>query len=64
MCEFCENFDFGQVRIILEKFRIEGNNITHANLGFAGGSGRFPIEEQFKYCPECGRRLRNENNYQ
>lgn len=60
MCEFCQNFDFSRVTIILEKFGLEGNIITHANLGFAGGSRRFPIKEQFKYCPECGRKLRDD----
>lgn len=64
MCEFCQNFDFSRVKIVLEKFRIDGNNITHASLGFAGGSRCFSAEKQFKYCPECGRKLRNENNYQ
>lgn len=60
MCKFCENFDFSQVRVILEKFGEDEDNIIHANLGFAGGSRRFSAEEQFKYCPECGRKLRND----
>lgn len=61
MCKFCENFDFGKVKINTE---IYSNHIS-AYITTAGGSSRFPIEQQFNYCPNCGMRLkdRKENCY-
>lgn len=48
MCEFCENFDFGEARASVEH--------GFAHIHIAGGSYRFPEHEQFNYCPVCGDR--------
>ncbi len=49
MCEFCKKFDFGTATAKVDKYG--------ASICFAGGFGRYPQEEQFKFCPVCGRRL-------
>ena len=49
MCEFCKKFDFGTATAKVDKYG--------ASICFAGGFGRYPKEEQFKFCPVCGRRL-------
>lgn len=46
-CSFCKNFDWGEARAITE------NRFSHVSN--ATGSYRFPLEEQFNYCPVCGR---------
>ena len=53
-CEFCQNFDFGSVRPVVEDM-FGGRKI--ASLSMAGGSSRFQRHWQFDYCPVCGRRL-------
>ena len=49
MCKFCKDFDFGTIRCEIDKYG--------AHMVMAGGSNRYPKEQQFKFCPECGRRL-------
>jgi hypothetical protein len=49
-CEFCNKFDFSgaSASIVDEKY-------PHIFLSL--GSGGFPKEKQFNYCPMCGRKL-------
>lgn len=49
MCEFCENFDFGQVGI--------DDILGTEKVCLANGSYKFPIDKQFAFCPKCGRPL-------
>lgn len=49
MCNFCKDFDFGTIKCAVDKY---GSHIV-----MAGGAYQYPKEEQFKFCPECGRRL-------
>lgn len=46
-CSFCKNFDWGEASAITK------NRFSHVSN--ATGSYRFPLEEQFNYCPVCGR---------
>ena len=46
-CPFCSQFDFGCAWAEVDKF---GARITQA-----GGSYRFPREQQFNFCPVCGK---------
>lgn len=46
MCDFCRNFDFGTAKASTDKFG--------ATIHLAGGSYRFPLHEQFNFCPNCG----------
>lgn len=48
-CDFCENFDFGMASAKVEDMR--------ANIYFCGGSRRYQKEEQFRFCPVCGKKL-------
>lgn len=56
MCKFCENFDFFRVGVKIEHF----NTKTHANIYFAGGNNKIPVEELFLFCPMCGKSLQQE----
>ena len=47
-CEFCRSFDFGSARCVVDQHG--------ASIAFAGGSSRYPNEEQFRFCPYCGAR--------
>lgn len=49
MCEFCERFDFSKAKIEINKYS--------ANIALALCNTEFRKEEQFKYCPNCGREL-------
>lgn len=46
MCDFCRNFDFGVAKVHIDKFG--------ASIFLAGGSSRYPVHDQFNYCPNCG----------
>lgn len=46
MCEFCEKFDFGNASINVDKYG--------ASIMLAGGSYRYPLHQQFNFCPNCG----------
>ena len=46
MYELCERFDFGSASYEIDRY---GTRII-----LAGGSYRFPVERQFKFCPRCG----------
>lgn len=46
MCDFCRKFDFGAAKIHTDKFG--------ATIYLAGGSTRYPLHEQFNFCPNCG----------
>lgn len=49
MCKFCERFDFSSVRAVVDKHG--------ARIDSAICNTKFPVCEQFKFCPECGRPL-------
>ena len=49
-CEFCKNFDFSGASA-----KMDSGKYPHIHL--AGGSYRYPRDEQFDYCPKCGRKL-------
>lgn len=51
MCKFCEVFDFGVAKTEMETIGTR----RYAGIVSAGGSYRFPKEEQFKFCPNCGK---------
>lgn len=59
MCDFCDNFDFGRAACVIEKFE----NIKQASIIFSGGSSRFDKNKQFKFCPECGKKLNDEKYF-
>ena len=46
MCDFCEKFDFGTAACHVDRY---GSSIV-----LSGGSSRFPVYEQFQFCPKCG----------
>lgn len=48
-CAFCRGFDFGIARTFVSA---HGSSIV-----LSGGNSRFPANERFKYCPECGTKL-------
>lgn len=50
-CDFCKNFDWGEASVTA------GNRYSHVSN--AVGSYRFPLEEQFNYCPVCGQKNPN-----
>lgn len=52
MCEFCKRFDWGEASA-------EVTSKRYAHIVLSVGSGRFPVEEQFGFCPVCG--CRNPN---
>ncbi len=51
-CRFCSNADFGEYGFEFGK--------KYAKIACALGSWRFPEDEQFQFCPECGRPLTEE----
>ena len=46
-CGFCGKFNFGDAKA--EVYR------HGANIVIASALARFPVEEQFNFCPVCGR---------
>ena len=54
MCDFCKNFDFSSASWEVTKY---GSHIK-----MAGGSYRYPINEQFNYCPICGSKIENKED--
>ena len=48
-CEFCKKFDFAGARAEVNKYG--------AHISIAICNTKFPDEEQFKFCPMCGREL-------
>ena len=51
-CEFCKQFDFGSASPKIDKFGAE--------IIMASGSYRFPINEQFNFCPICGKFIKKQ----
>lgn len=51
-CEFCKRADFGEFGFEISKH--------YAKISCALASWRFPKEEQFSYCPKCGKPLSEE----
>ena len=47
-CAFCQSFDFSSARCVVDQYG--------ASIAFAGGSSRYPNEQQFSFCPHCGAR--------
>ena len=45
-CEFCNTYDFGRC------------GIDEYHIFMAGGNSRVDANEQFKFCPMCGRKLK------
>lgn len=45
-CEFCNTYDFGRC------------GIDEHRIFMAGGNSRVDVNEQFKFCPRCGRPLK------
>ena len=50
-CKFCSQFDFNKARITIDKYG--------AKIELAICNTKFPKEEQFNFCPVCGRDLLN-----
>ena len=48
-CDFCKKFDFAGARAEVDKYG--------AHISLAICNTKFPDEEQFKFCPMCGRKL-------
>lgn len=48
-CEWCKKADLGNFSAKYDKHS--------ANIHLASGSYRFPKDEQFKFCPNCGKPL-------
>lgn len=48
-CPFCSKWDWGESSAVID-------NGKYAHIHNAGGSYRFPPEQQFNYCPVCGGR--------
>ena len=53
MCEFCEKFDFSRAKVEVTKYS--------ANILLTLCNTKFDKEEQFNFCPVCGRDLRKED---
>ena len=51
-CEFCGKADFGEYGFEIGR--------SYVKIACALGSWRFPTEEQFHFCPKCGRPLAEE----
>ena len=51
-CDFCNRADFGEFGFEITKH--------YAKICCALGSWRFPEEEQFLFCPKCGKPLTDE----
>lgn len=50
-CEFCEKYDFSRARVSVSEYA--------AYIELALCHTRFPKEQQFNFCPICGRRLKD-----
>ena len=53
MCEFCKKFDFSTATT--------GINGNFAHIYLALCNTKFDKEEQFNFCPVCGKYLRKED---
>lgn len=53
-CEFCRRYDFSRVRTVIDL------NQRNASIQLTLCNTKFPKEQQFKYCPNCGRLLSEE----
>ena len=53
MCEFCKKFDFATAKTEATKYS--------ANILLALCNTKFKKEEQFNFCPVCGRDVRKED---
>lgn len=49
-CEFCNTYDFGRC------------GIDEHRIFMAGGNSRVDADDQFKFCPMCGRKLKGVDN--
>lgn len=49
-CEFCNTYDFGRC------------GINEHDVFMAGGNSRVDADDQFKFCPMCGRKLKGVDN--
>lgn len=49
VCQFCSQFNFNKARVAIDKHG--------AKIELAICNTEFPKEEQFKYCPLCGRKI-------
>lgn len=49
-CGFCAKFDFGSAKVQIDKYG--------ARIAMASCYNEYPIDEQFNYCPVCGRFLK------
>lgn len=52
-CRLCENYDFNSALIS----SLLGDTV----ISLAAGTRRPTMKERFKYCPECGKELTEEN---
>ena len=50
MCEFCKRFDFSTVSAMTDKYG--------ARIASSIGNSEFSVEQQFNFCPVCGRKLK------
>ena len=48
-CEFCERFDFSTAKIEVDKY--------NARILLSLCNTKFDQDEQFNFCPKCGRKL-------
>lgn len=46
-CGFCARFEFDSAKAVIDPHG--------ARIGLAIGSTRYPVDEQFNFCPVCGR---------
>lgn len=53
MCDFCDNFDFGSAKCMVDRYGV--------CIVMAGGWNRFPKEQQFRFCPQCGAKIGEAN---
>ena len=49
VCEFCVRYDFANSKIEIDKYG--------ARIVLSLCNTKFPKEDQFQYCPKCGRKL-------
>lgn len=49
-CKFCKTFNFSGISTEITKYG--------AHVKLATGNTQYPIDEQFNYCPVCGRYLK------
>lgn len=50
-CDFCKNADFSTFGIYNDR------------VSLAAGNSKFDEDEQFQFCPECGKELRQGNHH-